>query len=184
MNPIGKSGKNWRKVTPEEVTEWRRLVTEERLTLREIARRYGRDHGTIAYNIQERPTNPIINRKPPRKRRPEGWRTLNKILYSAAGMAQRRAKRKGIPFAIDVPFLTRMFEAQDGKCAVTGIPMVLTRSSEFRCEPYAPSIDRIDSKGGYTPDNVRLTVWIANWAMGEWGEEHFARLARAYVDRH
>lgn len=55
--------------------------------------------------------------------------------------------------------------------------------SVWRARPFAPSLDRIDARKGYTTDNVRLVAWVVNHALGDWGEEVFAKIARAYVDR-
>ncbi len=49
--------------------------------------------------------------------------------------------------------------------------------------PFAPSLDRISSRGGYTADNVRLVCIAVNFGMGQWGEELYLTFARAAVDR-
>jgi hypothetical protein len=48
--------------------------------------------------------------------------------------------------------------------------------------PFAPSLDRINSHGGYTPDNVRLVFTAVNFGMGQWGEEIYLYCARAAVE--
>ena len=47
--------------------------------------------------------------------------------------------------------------------------------------PFAPSIDRILSSGGYTRHNARLVCAAVNFGMGQWGEELFLTLARYAV---
>ena len=49
--------------------------------------------------------------------------------------------------------------------------------------PYAPSIDRVLCRGGYTQDNVRLVCVAVNFGMGEWGQGVYLTLARAAVKR-
>lgn len=44
-----------------------------------------------------------------------------------------------------------MWNKQKGKCALTGIPMTVTKSGRTNTNI---SIDRIDSNKGYTKDNV------------------------------
>jgi hypothetical protein len=48
--------------------------------------------------------------------------------------------------------------------------------------PFAPSVDRRLSSGGYTEDNVRLVCVAVNFAMGQWGEDVFLHLAKAATD--
>ncbi|WP_295403742.1 hypothetical protein [uncultured Thiocystis sp.] len=45
--------------------------------------------------------------------------------------------------------------------------------------PWMPSVDRIDSRLGYTPDNIRLVTVAANLAMGTWGDEVLYKMADA-----
>lgn len=63
-----------------------------------------------------------------------------------------------------------------GACEVTGIPFSLDRGESGR-RPYAPSLDRRDSSGGYTSENCRLVCVAVNVAMNEWGAELLLRIA-------
>jgi hypothetical protein len=70
-------------------------------------------------------------------------------------------------FDITVPFLVDLLERQDGKCALSGLPMLTTTHrdecpDDARCNPNKLSIDRIDSSHGYTEDNVQLVRWRPN----------------------
>lgn len=70
-------------------------------------------------------------------------------------------------FNITVPFLMELFERQDRKCALSGLPMLTTTHrdqcpEDKRCSPDKLSIDRIDSLRGYTQDNVQLLRWRSN----------------------
>ena len=70
-----------------------------------------------------------------------------------------------------------------GRCELTLIPFDLVNVDGFKRRPYAPSLDRIDSAKGYRVDNCRLVVVVANLAINEWGEDVFARVARAFLRR-
>jgi hypothetical protein len=48
--------------------------------------------------------------------------------------------------------------------------------------PFEPSLDRIDSSGGYTRTNVRLVSMVSNFAMGQWGADVLRRLAHGVVE--
>lgn len=49
--------------------------------------------------------------------------------------------------------------------------------------PYSPSLDRIDSSKGYTPENTRVVCFGINALLGKWGDVPAEILARAYVER-
>jgi hypothetical protein len=68
-----------------------------------------------------------------------------------------------------------------GTCEVTGLPFGNVDSGH---DPRAPSIDRLDSSLGYTPDNCRLVVWVYNRAKFIWTDAVILEMARALVARH
>lgn len=70
-----------------------------------------------------------------------------------------------------------------GRCEVTGIQFDDSREWTGRRRPFAPSLDRIDSTKGYVAGNVRLVCLIVNCALGDFGDDAFERMARAYVGR-
>ena len=101
-------------------------------------------------------------------------RTLKKI---HAG-ARKRALRSGIDFALAPDRVEYLWRRQGGCCAVSGISFNDERFDHALVKhPYAPSLDRIDSRAGYTPENVRLVCTCANFGMGQWGEEVLRRVA-------
>lgn len=107
----------------------------------------------------------------------------NERLRKILGRTQRRARACGFAIDIDLDFLHALWRAQEGRCAVSGI----TFSDEYHRHafvktPLEPSLDRIDSRGGYTKENVRLVSMIANFAMGQWGTDVLRRLAHGVVE--
>lgn len=93
--------------------------------------------------------------------------------------AKRRAEDKGIVFDLDRLDLIERINA--GRCEVTGLPFDLAAGTGLN--PWAPSLDRKNSSGGYTPANVQVVVSAYNIAKGPWGDDVLLRLARAIVDR-
>lgn len=81
-------------------------------------------------------------------------------LYNARQIyyqARYRAKKIGVPFDLDWPFLEALWT---GKCELSGIPF--NTASAMRSAHiclYSPSLDRIDPDTGYVKGNVR---WILN----------------------
>jgi hypothetical protein len=95
---------------------------------------------------------------------------------------RRRAKTADIEFTLPPGYAEVLYYNQHGHCQVTGIAFNLERYADaFVKRPFAPSIDRISSKGVYSPDNVRLVCVAVNFGMGQWGQEVFLRLARSAV---
>ena len=58
--------------------------------------------------------------------------------------------------------LLDLWEKQDGKCAMTGVQMTHYQGVGHGV-PTNLTIDRIDSKVGYTLGNIRLVCKAANW---------------------
>jgi hypothetical protein len=105
---------------------------------------------------------------------------LRRLQASAKG----RARKAGMSFTLPAEYTVKLDGDQGGRCAVTGIKFNLERFADALVKhPFAPSVDRRLSSGGYTEDNVRLVCVAVNFGMGQWGEEVFLTLARAAVDR-
>lgn len=70
------------------------------------------------------------------------------------------AKRRGLIFSITIEDAWNQFVKQNGKCAESGRDIVLSRSTNKKCNTYqeqTASLDRIDSSKGYTVDNIQ---WV------------------------
>lgn len=69
--------------------------------------------------------------------------------------------------------LEQQWTAQDGKCAYTGLPMVLPDSVggwKAGATPFAASLDRKDSRLGYTVDNVEFVCRFVNLGKNKFTE--------------
>lgn len=106
----------------------------------------------------------------------EGWAALAKALTARA---RWRAKARGIPFQITASQVYGLMQRADFRCTVSGIAFSKPERKALEREPWAPSIDRIDARVGYLPDNVRVVALAANYAMNQWGYDVLLRLARA-----
>jgi|SRR5215208_1021263 hypothetical protein len=103
-------------------------------------------------------------------------------LRGAFMSARKRAAASGMVFALTFDDIERMFSDQKGCCAISGLSFAPTRlPNAFVKHPFAPSLDRIDCTGGYTPGNVRLVCIAVNFGLGQWGEEVFRSIAEATV---
>ena len=98
--------------------------------------------------------------------------------FQYVSYCKARAARKGIDCSISAKWVLSRYYAQGGKCLVSGIKMELRNGTEPRKSPYQLSVDRIDSKKGYTKSNCRLVILAVNLAMNNWGENVFLEIAR------
>ncbi len=103
----------------------------------------------------------------------------------AARAAMSRARRSGLPYDPDLPAkMLAAQRAQDGRCALSGVRLTIeVHGAGAAPRPFAPSIDRIQSGGGYTGGNCRVVAWAVNCFCGVWGEEVAMRIARGMVAR-
>lgn len=91
-----------------------------------------------------------------RDKTPE-WRA--KRLVNAA-----RCRASG-EFSITAEWVKERIER--GVCEATDLPFDLGEFPGSAKNPFAPSIDRIDSNKGYTTDNVQVVAWIYNLMKGQ-----------------
>lgn len=82
--------------------------------------------------------------------------------------------------SITLDFILKKLEI--GKCEVTGIPFDFEKHPVYSKNPKAPSVDRINSKLGYTEDNVRLVIWQFNMAKGESTDLEFMEFCKKVCD--
>lgn len=91
------------------------------------------------------------------------------------GMRAASLKRD---FDIDHEWMVRKLEEQDYRCALTYLPFSSVGGNR---NPFAPSVDRIDSRRGYSRDNVRLVLLSVNLALNDFGREHFDMMCAARI---
>lgn len=85
-------------------------------------------------------------------------------------------------FQIDAHYVRYLFEKSGGKCALTGIQFDCNFGSAYSRRPWAPSLDRIDSKIGYVEGNCRLVCVAVNTALNEWGLDVLRTIAEALLE--
>jgi hypothetical protein len=109
------------------------------------------------------------------RRKPYG-RAL--VLWHAARV---RAHKNALDFTLTVEWVREKVMA--GHCELSGIPFDFSEiGKKSNAKPYSPSIDKINSHRGYTPDNCRVICWALNSAFGHWGEEEFVKIFTSYLN--
>lgn len=86
----------------------------------------------------------------------------------------RGAKRKRVKqqVSIDLDWILAQFERQDRKCYWTGVELQITSKSQH---PLKPSLDRLNTKGDYSPENTVITALAVNIGRNENSAEDFEK---------
>lgn len=108
----------------------------------------------------------------------------NKQISSMFDKAKERAKKRNSDFCLTREEIKALFLRANGKCELTGIHFNYDEKFGGRRSPFAPSLDRINSKLGYQLDNCRLVCVAMNLALQDWGEEVFKQIALGFHVNH
>jgi len=95
------------------------------------------------------------------------------IMLSAA---RSNARRKHLPFELTKSWVISKLKL--GKCEVSNVPFDFGSMRKF-----GPSLDRIDSKKGYTEDNSRVVVWMYNCWKSNWNDDEVLDFAKILVGK-
>lgn len=95
--------------------------------------------------------------------------------------ASRRCGNFPEKFDLDYEFI--LDKLNTGVCEVTGIYFDFSKPESTSKNPYAPSIDRIDSKIGYTKSNTRIVIWQYNMMKGELSDEELLKICLVLTER-
>ncbi len=89
----------------------------------------------------------------------------------------RGVRRQDPETNLDVSFLLKRWEQQEGRCDLSGIPMTTIRGSGYRL-PTNVSLDRIDRSKGFIKGNIRLVCWQAKQMRGTLDDEELVMFCR------
>lgn len=95
--------------------------------------------------------------------------------------AKVRAVKNNRQFDLTKEWIEARLEANDWRCEVTRISFEPGSEHGYH-SLYAMSLDRIDSKGGYTRDNVRIVINWLNVAKMDLSDKDFRDLCKRVVD--
>jgi hypothetical protein len=119
----------------------------------------------------------------PRERKYRIKRYYENFINTLLTYAKARSKTYSMDFDLDKEYLITLFELQNKKCALTGLEFATAQGENSnKRRPFAPSIDRIDYKKGYTKDNTRLVCVAVNISLSDFGDEVFDKICEARVN--
>ncbi len=102
---------------------------------------------------------------------------LNKRQYDvvkqmiSACKASAKDRGRDIPFNLTWQHVHELLKPM--RCSVTGHKLSWNwpEHRQGHCNPWKPSIDRIDPTRGYVVGNVRIVSWIYNLCKSTWTDE-------------
>lgn len=106
-----------------------------------------------------------------------GSRAYAQFLYTRLRGTERRVVSARRACQITADYIQELLIKSRGVCSVSGIPLSFERPDPQMRNPWAPSLDRIDSALPYQRGNVRVVCAAANLAMQDWGFGVLLRLA-------
>lgn len=109
--------------------------------------------------------------------RHKGYEEIPAAFFS---VAKNGAKRRKIVFKISMEDLWRQYLNQNKKCALSGIDLKFPKSSHGPRENI--SLDRIDSKKGYTKDNIQFIHKKINVMKMDSKEEDFIKMCKTIAE--
>jgi hypothetical protein len=135
----------------------------------------------LASKKKYREENGVLIAKKAKKYRIGYKKTHDGRCATLLGSCRRRVKLSKSVMTLTKEWV--MEKLEKGVCEITNAPFSYTKRKEHTRSPFAPSIDRIDSRNpNYTPDNCRLVLWAVNNTFAEYGEEIMLPILRAIVD--
>ena len=96
------------------------------------------------------------------------------------GSAKTRASKKNLEVTITKEWILE--KLNQGVCELSGVLFDMSPSGRKNRNPKSPSIDRINSSLGYTPENSRIILLSLNDALNQYGLEHFLEMAKAVIN--
>ena len=104
--------------------------------------------------------NRCSNIKNNKEKKGNGCKTIGDITGTYLNRIKGSATKRGIEFNLNEDQLWKLFLAQNGKCALSGLEITLSKERKGNHPDYSKftaSLDRIDSMKGYETGNIQ---WV------------------------
>ena len=106
------------------------------------------------------------------------WRGHGQISGNYWDHVKRGAKTRDFEFSVSIEEAWKKFEEQEGICAISGISISLESRQNKRSKYGSASLDRIDSKQGYTSSNIQWVHKDINRMKQHFDEAYFVKLCK------
>jgi hypothetical protein len=83
--------------------------------------------------------------------------------------ARDSARVREIEFALTLEHVKHLVAMCNRRCSVSGLELDAIADGRYALNPWAPSLDRVDSTRGYVDGNCRIVCLAVNMALNEWG---------------
>ena len=96
-----------------------------------------------------------------------------------------RDRNKGYGCDLNVIYLKKLWEEQNGICPITGWNLILPKDTAKAWDinnPSNASLDRIDNSKGYMQGNVRYIAFMANIARSSFTDEQLIEFCKAVAE--
>ena len=133
-------------------------VAHDRVRCRAVKKKLGKEHLATSKRYWLQDMGP-------------GAQRIQDMIYNA----RKRAKDAGVPCTLKVGDITIPTH-----CPVLGTPLSGRFVGDRKNHNDSPSLDRIDCKGGYTPENVIVVSWRANRLKSDATLEEMEKLVAFY----
>lgn len=107
------------------------------------------------------------------------WTGYKGISGREWGGFRRSAEARSISFEVTIEEAWELYKEQNGKCALTGIPVEFTNGGTHK----TASLDRIDSSKPYTIDNVQWVHKDVNLMKRDFSQDYFFKLCKKIAKR-
>jgi hypothetical protein len=105
------------------------------------------------------------------------------ILAACRRRVIKNAKRAKKPMGVSTEHLVKLFNQQQGICAITGHVMDTRKLPVCDSNPWKISVDRIDSSKGYVDGNLQLVCIGANFMKNTWDDAVIKEFAKFPISK-
>ncbi len=114
----------------------------------------------------------------------QSFKGCGSVPHTYFTITKKSARERKIPFRISIKQMSRVFESQRGKCALTEIPLSFGVWDMGVRKAGNASLDRIDSSKGYVKENVQWIDKDINNMKGILAEMRFIELCKLVAKKH
>lgn len=112
--------------------------------------------------------------------RPNHWKGVGELSATYYYRTRRNARLRNMAFEVSIEYLWNLYKEQEGKCALTGLPIPFGKYTKEKNEA---SLDRVDSSKGYIEGNVQWVHKDINHMKWDLTPERFIQLCKLVVEK-